>query len=80
MVRERSKPCCETRAKAMFWVSGPITCSTFWGEGQPLGGTAAALAHASEQTRRGLSSGEGTKGPRWHDWAYLELADLEASE
>jgi len=24
-----------------------------------------------------LSSGEGTKGPRLHDWAYLELADLD---
>ena len=22
----------------------------------------------------------GTKGPRWHDWAYLELADLEVGE
>ena len=25
-----------------------------------------------------LSAGEGTKGPRLHDWAYLELAHLEA--
>ena len=25
-----------------------------------------------------LSAGEGTKGPRVHDWAYLELAHLEA--
>jgi SRSO17 transposase len=25
-------------------------------------------------------SGGGTKGPRWHDWTYLELAYLEASE
>ena len=29
---------------------------------------------------RCLPSGEGTKGPRLHDWAYLELADLDASE
>jgi len=26
---------------------------------------------------RRLPSGEGTKGPRLHDWAYLELADLD---
>ena len=25
-----------------------------------------------------LSAGLGTKGPRLHDWCYLELADLEA--
>jgi SRSO17 transposase len=27
-----------------------------------------------------LSAGEGTKGPRLHDWAYVELAHLEAEE
>lgn len=27
-----------------------------------------------------LSAGLGTKGERLHDWAYLELADLEADE
>jgi len=27
-----------------------------------------------------LSAGEGTKGARLHDWAYLELADLHADE
>ena len=27
-----------------------------------------------------LSSGAGTKGPRLHDWCYLELADLDAEE
>jgi SRSO17 transposase len=27
---------------------------------------------------RRISAGDGTKGPRLHDWAYLELADLEA--
>src|SRR5215208_631906 len=27
-----------------------------------------------------LSAGEGTKGPRLYDWAYLELADLAADE
>lgn len=27
-----------------------------------------------------LSAGEGTKGPRLYDWAYCELADLDAAE
>jgi SRSO17 transposase len=27
-----------------------------------------------------LSAGDGTKGPRRYDWAYLELADLDAEE
>src|SRR5664280_1698088 len=29
---------------------------------------------------RRLSAGDGTKGARLHDWAYLELADLDAGE
>jgi hypothetical protein len=29
---------------------------------------------------RRLSAGDGTKGPRPHDWAYVELAHLEAGE
>jgi SRSO17 transposase len=53
-----------------------------WGKPQPpIAGTASAIAQSlPEKTWRRLSSGEGTKGPRWHDWAYLELADLDASE
>jgi SRSO17 transposase len=47
-----------------------------------------AVAGAAEEIARGLgpaawrrlSAGEGTKGPRLYDWAYLELADLDASE
>jgi len=42
---------------------------------------AATIAQGlSKKTWRRLSSGAGTKGPRWHDWAYLELADLEVGE
>ena len=33
---------------------------------------------ASDWTR--LSAGEGTKGARLHDWAYLELADLDIAD
>jgi len=52
-----------------------------WGKLRRVGGTAATIAHgldASDWVR--LSAGEGTKGPRLHDWAYLELADLDATE
>ncbi|MFD2837823.1 IS701-like element ISAzvi10 family transposase [Azotobacter vinelandii] len=46
-----------------------------------LSGTAeqAARALPSSAWRR-CSAGEGTQGPRLHEWAYLELADLEASD
>ncbi len=46
-----------------------------------IAGTAANIAEtleASDWLR--LSAGLGTKGPRLHDWCYLELADLEAEE
>jgi SRSO17 transposase len=51
-----------------------------WGKRPPVAGTAAAIAQGlPEKDWRRLASGEGTKGPRWHDWTYLELADLDAS-
>ena len=52
-----------------------------WGDKPLLAGTAEEIAKAlpaSAWVR--LSAGDGTKGPRLHDWAYLELADLEAAE
>jgi SRSO17 transposase len=52
-----------------------------WGDKPPVAGTAEGIAQAlpgSAWAR--LSAGNGTKGPRLHDWAYLELADLEAAE
>jgi SRSO17 transposase len=52
-----------------------------WGKEQLIGGTAAGIAQSlAKSAWRRLSSGEGTKGPRLHDWAYLELADLDAGE
>jgi SRSO17 transposase len=50
--------------------------------GKPrVSGTAEAIAQGlAPSAWRRLSAGEGTKGPRLHDWAYLELADLDASE
>jgi SRSO17 transposase len=52
-----------------------------WGDKPLVAGTAEEIAQAlpgSAWAR--LSAGDGTKGPRLHDWAYLELADLEAAE
>src|SRR5579863_5159234 len=52
-----------------------------WGKKQLVGGTAAKIAQDLPKSAwRRLSSGEGTKGPRLHDWAYLELADLDAGQ
>jgi SRSO17 transposase len=52
-----------------------------WGNKLPVAGTAEDIAKeldACAWTRR--SAGEGTKGPRLHDWAYCELADMDASD
>jgi SRSO17 transposase len=52
-----------------------------WGKAERFAGTAGAVAQelpASEWKR--LSAGEGTKGARLYDWAYCELADLDAAE
>ncbi|MBP7339681.1 IS701 family transposase, partial [Niveispirillum sp.] len=52
-----------------------------WDKPRPVGGTARSIAEGLEPGDwRRLSCGEGTKGPRLHDWAYLELADLDAAE
>ena len=52
-----------------------------WGKKQLVGGTATKIAQSLPKSAwRRLSSGDGTKGPRLHDWAYLELADLDVSE
>jgi SRSO17 transposase len=52
-----------------------------WGKKQLVGGSAAKIAQSLPKSAwRRLSSGEGTKGPRLHDWAYIELADLDVGE
>lgn len=51
-----------------------------WGK-QPVAGTADEIADQLDPSAwRRLSAGEGTKGARLHDWAYVELADLDATE
>lgn len=52
-----------------------------WGKGRFVRGSAAKIAEALPKSAwQRLSSGEGTKGPRLHDWAYIELADLDVGE
>jgi SRSO17 transposase len=52
-----------------------------WQRERPLGGSAEEIAKALQSSDwQRLSAGAGTKGPRLHDWCYLELADLEAEE
>jgi SRSO17 transposase len=52
-----------------------------WNLERPLGGSAEEIAKTlSPSDWQRLSAGSGTKGPRLHDWCYLELANLEAEE
>jgi SRSO17 transposase len=54
---------------------------TSWGAKPPVAGTAAAIASALDPSAwRRLSAAAGSKGARLFDWAYLELADLEAAK
>jgi SRSO17 transposase len=51
-----------------------------WGKAKLIAGTAESVAQglAPSDWKR-LSAGDGAKGPRLYDWAYVELADIEAS-
>jgi SRSO17 transposase len=52
-----------------------------WGAKPGVAGTAEEIARGLDPAAwRRLSAGEGTKGPRLYDWAYLELADLGAAD
>ena len=54
---------------------------TSWGKAKPIAGTAESVAQglAASDWKR-LSAGDGAKGPRLYDWAYVELADLDAGD
>ena len=50
-----------------------------WSAKLSVSGTAEEIAQALDaSTWQRLSAGQGTKGARLYDWAYLELADLDA--
>jgi SRSO17 transposase len=63
------------------YVLGVTGQHQFWSWGAPVEvfGTADEIAGTLPASAwRRLSAGVGTKGPRLHDWAYLELATLPA--
>src|SRR6476659_8190653 len=65
------------------YVIGVSATSQFnsWGTKPPVAGTAAEIADNLDPSAwRRVSAGTGAKGERLFDWAYLELADLEAAE
>jgi SRSO17 transposase len=65
------------------YVLGVNVTQTFnsWVGKPEVSGTAATIAQGFRRTAwTRLSAGDGTKGERLYDWAYLELADLEAEE
>lgn len=71
------------RRAARGYVLGVSSAHTVasWGKERAVAGTAGEVVQSlspSDWTR--LSAGEGTKGARLHDWAYLELADLDATD
>ncbi len=52
-----------------------------WNKPLAVSGTAKDIAEAlPENAWRRLSAGDGTKGARLHDWAYLQLADLDSDD
>jgi SRSO17 transposase len=52
-----------------------------WAKNPPVAGMAERIARALPVGAwQRLSAGDGTKGPRLYDWAYLEMADLEADD
>ncbi len=52
-----------------------------WGRTPAVLGTAESIAGSLDASAwQRLSAGPGTKGARLYDWAYLELADLDAAE
>ncbi|MGJ0508957.1 MAG: IS701 family transposase, partial [Methylocystis sp.] len=52
-----------------------------WGKAKFISGTAKEIADSlAASAWRRLSAGAGAKGERLHDWAYLELADLDAGD
>ncbi|MGY4288273.1 SRSO17 transposase [Bradyrhizobium sp. LM2.7] len=73
----------QLRRAGKGYVLGVSSAHVFrsWGKRPPVAGTAADLARTRRPSDwKRLSAGAGTKGPRLHDWCYLELADLEAEQ
>jgi SRSO17 transposase len=73
----------DLRGAAKGYVLGVDAAHIFrsWDKPRRVAGSAKDIAEALEPSDwKQLSAGAGTKGPRLHDWCYLELADLDAEE
>ena len=73
----------ELRRAGKGYVLGANATDVFnsWGKTPPVAGAAEAIAAGLEEGAwQRLSAGQGTKGERLYDWAYCELADLDAAE
>jgi SRSO17 transposase len=73
----------QLRQAGKGYVLGVSSAHVFrsWGKRPLVAGTAADIARTRRSSDwKRLSAGAGTKGPRLHDWCYLELADLEVEE
>ncbi len=73
----------QLRQAGKGYVLGVSSAHVFrsWGKRRSVSGTAADIASTRRSSDwKRLSAGDGTKGPRLHDWCYLELADLDAGQ
>jgi SRSO17 transposase len=73
----------QLRRAGKGYVLGVSSAHVFhsWGKRRSVAGKAADIARTRRSSDwKRLSAGAGTKGPRLHDWCYLELADLEVEE
>src|SRR6266704_2692346 len=73
----------QLRRAGKGYVLGVSSAHVFhsWGKRRSVSGTAADIASTRRSSDwKRLSAGDGTKGPRLHDWCYLDLADLDAGQ
>src|SRR5271155_4023682 len=73
----------QLRRAGKGYVLGVSSAHVFqsWGKRRSVAGKAADIARTRRSSDwKRLSAGAGTKGPRLHDWCYLELADLEVED
>jgi SRSO17 transposase len=73
----------QLRRAGKGYVLGVSSAHVFhsWGKRRSVSGKAEDIAQTLRRTDwKRLSAGAGTKGPRLHDWCYLELADLQAEQ
>lgn len=72
---------CGVQGAATCSASTPITSSGPGSAEPAFAGAVEEIAGDVDPSRwRRLSAGDGTNGARLHDWAYCELADLDACE